>query len=454
MQHLPKRVTGYALLLCTALLGGCSDDDNKTVEPVVTPTVGVKVVHAAIDAPAVNVSEGNLVNIRNLQFAASSAVVRVPATSLGVTVSAVLPDNSTSAVLNPQLTGLQANQDYVVMAVGKVADNSLSALVVNAPANTPTAGNALLQVVHAAAGAPTVDVHLTAPDATISGSTVTATLPFKQFTGRVAVPAGNYRIRITPAGVPATVVFDSGSVAIPAGANLLVAAIDNRYAGPSPVSLLTVDPNGATGEIKDTNSTAAVRVVHAVADAPAVDVLLNNQKAITALSFPGFTGYAQVPPATYNTKVAANADNSVVVIDANLPLAAGSFTTVLATGSLTGNSIKPWVLADMPRRIATAAQVRIGHASTVAGNVDIYVTASRDISTATPAFRNVPFMAETGYVSLLPGSYVVTVTPTGSKTAAIGPVELRLQGNKIYTAVARDGVAGAAPGLILLDDFN
>ncbi len=63
-------------------------------------------------------------------------------------------------------------------------------------------------------------------------------------------------------------------------------------------------------------------------------------------------------------------------------------------------------------------------------------------------------MAETGYVSLKPGSYVVTVTPAGSKTAAIGPVQLELNGNKIYTAVARDGVAGEAPGLILLDDFN
>lgn len=454
MQYLSKLSKGLAVLLCGAVLAACNDDNDKTSESVVTPTVSLKVVHAAVDAPAVNVTDGNLVNFRNLQFAASSNTVRVPATGLGVTVSAVLPDNSMATVMTPQLTGLQANQDYVVMAVGKVADNTLSALVVNAPVGTPTAGNALLQVVHAAAGAPTVDVHLTAPDAAISGSTVTATLPFKQFTSRVAVPAGNYRIRITPAGVPGTVVFDSGVVAIAAGANLLVAALDNRFAGTSPVSLLTVDPTGATGEIKDINTTSALRVVHAVADAPSVDVLLNNQTAISALAFPNFTGYAQVAPGSYNTKVAASADNSVVVIDAMLPLTAGSYSTVLATGSLAANNIKAWVLTDTPRRLATAAQVRIGHASTVAGNVDIYVTSGRDISAATPAFRNVPFMAETGYVALLPGSYTVTVTPTGSKTAAIGPVELKLQANKIYTAIARDGIAASGPGLILLDDFN
>ncbi|MBU2279043.1 MAG: DUF4397 domain-containing protein, partial [Gammaproteobacteria bacterium] len=61
----------------------------------------------------------------------------------------------------------------------------------------------------------------------------------------------------------------------------------------------------------------------------------------------------------------------------------------------------------------------------------------------------------TGYVSLTPGSYVVSVTPAGSKNAAIGPLRLELAGNKIYTAVARDGENRMAPlGLIVLDDFN
>jgi hypothetical protein len=435
-------------------LTGCGGSDSKDAPtPVSTPTVSLKVVHAAVDAPAVNATSGDVFNANNIAFGKASPAVKVPATGIGLAVSAILPDNTTTAVLTPSLT-FAPGQTYTAYAVGRVADNSLGALLVNAPDNTPSAGNALLQVVHAAAGAPTVDVHLTAPTATLSSSTVTATLPFRQFTGAVSVPAGDYRIRVTPAGAPATVVFDSGTVAIAAGANLQVAAINNRFAGPSPVSLLTVDPNGATSDIRDVNSTTAVRVVHAVADAPAVDVLLNNSRAITNLKYPEFTGYAQIRPGAYNVKVAANANNAVVVINADLNLAAGNFATILATGSLAANSIRPWVLADTPRRVATAAQVRIAHASTVAGRVDIYVTATRDISTSTPAFRDVPFMAETGYVNLKPGSYVVTVTPTGSKTAAIGPVQLQLAGNKIYTAVARDGIAGAAPGLILLDDFN
>lgn len=216
-------------------LSGCGSSDNDEATPVVaTPTVSLKLVHAAVDAPAVNATSGDAFNVSNIAFGKASSVVKVPATGLGLAVSAILPDNSTTPVLTPSLT-FAAGQTYTAYAVGKVADGSLSALLVNAPDSAPTAGNALLQVVHAAAGAPTVDVHLTAPTAMLSSSTVTATLPFKQFTGAVSVPGGDYRIRITPAGAPATVVFDSGTVAIPAGANLQVAAIDNRFAGSSPV---------------------------------------------------------------------------------------------------------------------------------------------------------------------------------------------------------------------------
>ena len=439
----------------TLSLASCWLDDNDN-DPVSEPEVAdatVQVVHAAIDAPDVNVSANGSTAVAGLAFAQASEVLSLVPATYSVAVDAILPDDTTATVIGPVDLTLAEAMRYTVFAVGKVADETLEPIVVTGTTADVSSGKIRLQVVHAASGAPEVDIHVTAPDAAL-GSPL-ATLMFKDSTDYVEVDPGQYQVRIALPGTD-TVVFDSGSLDLStAGTDLIVAAIDSRFSGESPVSLLAIGQDGSEMDILDADATSSVRVVHNVSDAPAVDVIVNDAiTLVDALAFPNFTDYTTVAPDTYNVKVAADADNSVVVIDEDLTLEAGAYYSVLAVGALGESTVEPLVLADMPRRVATEAQVRIVHGSTLAGNVDIYVTASEDISAATPAFSDVAFKAETGYVALAAGDYVVTVTPTGSKTAAIGPVALTLEANSIYTAVARDGAGLTADvGLILLDDF-
>lgn len=443
-----------------ATLSACNSSSDPVVVPPPPPPppppvvvdATLRVIHASFDAPDVNILVGGEPVVQGLAYGQSSDNFELAPATYNVAVQAILPGNETATVIGPVDLALAEATNYKVFAVGLVADETLEPLIVTSDVKDLAAGNVRLQVVHAASAAPTVDIHVTAPDAALS--TALATLDFKDATNALDVPAGNYRVRITLPGEN-TVVFDSGPLELAGGTDLVVSAINNRFSGASPVSLLAVTPNGDEIDIKDVDTTASVRVVHNVSDAPAVDIIVNDElKLVEALAFPDFTDYVGVAPDTYNVKVAAAADNSIVVINEDLELEAGAFYSVLAVGALGENSIEPLVLADTPRRIATEAQVRIVHGSTLAGAVDIYVTATNDISEATPAFSNVPFKAETGYVSLNAGEYVVTVTPTGTKTAAIGPIALNLDANKIYTAIARDGEGLTADvGLILMDDF-
>lgn len=453
-----KKLTMMSLAMGVAfLVAGCNSSDNDLPAiPEKPSSVSVKIVHAVSDAPDVSVSRTNGVVIPNLAFGAASTPLVSSPGDFSLAVDAKLPGDAVARVIPQTTLTLAEATDYVVFAAGKASDSSIKPIVVSFPQTAVSSGNVRLRVVHGAASAPTVDVHLTAPSTTLSAGTVAATLAFTDATGDVTVPAGDYRVRITPAGNLTTVVFDSGTVALASGTDLTIAALDSRFAGPSPVSLLALVQGGNTSlELLDTGSVSAVRVVHDVSDAPAVDVLVDNAVAINALAFPNFTDYAELVPNTYNVKVAADADNSVVVINADLKLEAGAYYTVHAIGSLNQNSIEPLVVMDNPRRIATAAQLRVIHGSSLAGPVDVYLTANSDISAATAALRNVPFKADSGYIQVPAGSYFVTVTPAGSKTAAIGPVAVTLNANAIYTAVARDGAGlTAALGLILLDDFN
>ena len=208
----------------------------------------------------------------------------------------------------------------------------------------------------------------------------------------------------------------------------------------------------ARWEIPDQAAGAALRVIHASPDAPAVDVIVNDDfqnPLVSSLEFPNVFGFAEVPSDDYNVKVTAAGNAGAIVIDADLSLAATNFYDVLAVDNLA--TIEALVLNDDPRPIAADAKVRIVHGSPTAGVVDIYVVPpGTDISTVEPTLAGIEFKANTGYIPLPSGDYEVSVTPAGSKTPAIGPATFSFANGDVTTVVARDAVGGGAPLTVIV----
>ncbi|MGE6419866.1 CHRD domain-containing protein [Alteromonas macleodii] len=448
-----------ALLACSILplfLIGCSDDDDDVVqEPTPAPEyANVRVVHAASDAPMVNITANDAIlnDLESVDYQVASSRFEVETGMYDIGVTGILPGEN-AEVLQADVT-LEADMNYDIFAVGNVSDESLSLLTVTSMETAVDAGNAQVQIVHAASMAPMVDIYVTAPDTDITAEQPLVTAEFTDATDLIQVPAGDYQIRITPAG-ETTVVYDSGTVNLADGADLLIAATNNVGTGDSPVTLLAADGDGSF-KIWDAEAGAAIRVVHGISDAPAVDVVANNEIVLVdGIQFPRTTDYLSVAAGDYLIDVVADSDNSVVAIDdAELTLEVGMSYTAIANNVLAAPELD--VLVDMPRSVATEAKVRIVHASPSAGNVDIYVTTDGEIDAVDPAFADIAYetgeLVETGYVSLAEGDYVVTVTPTGTKTAAIETGVLTLENGEIYTAIALDGaMEGNLPQLALLD---
>ncbi len=448
--------------MLSACLDDDSDDDHVPIEvpemPAPVPS-DIRILHASPDAPMVNVNaDGNPIEVaQNLDYQGATSVFSVDPGTYQITVDALLPSDTTSTVIDAQAT-LEEATDYTILAVDNVA--GLEPLIIANQDADIGAGNLRVQVVHAAPNAPTVDIYVTAPGADLTAEQPLDTLAFKEYTEQVEVPEGDYQIRITAAG-ETTAVFDSGTVSLAAGADLIVAATKNVDAGMSPVSLLVATTEGGS-LLLDANTPAEVRAIHGIADAPAVDVLVDVANGDDILlfdgaPFKGVTTYIEVEEGEYLLDVVADADNSIVAInDVTAAVSAGVRYTAIANNTLTNADLD--FAVDDARPLATAAQVRIFHASQATGGVDIYVTADGEIDSVEPTFTNVEYstdmLTNTGYVQLAPGDYVVTVTPTGTKTEAIETGVLMLEAAKIYTALAVDGdMPGDGPQLILADDF-
>jgi hypothetical protein len=449
MKFSSKFLAIFTMLVLTA----CDSDNDPQPEPAPVPpvaTLNVQVLHASPDAPAVNVLVNGNETLSAVDYKVGSPQLMLDEGTYSVQVDGILPGGN-ATVIGPVDLDLAADTIYTVAAVNDVA--AIEPVVISQPDTAVGAGAARLFVLHGAAAAPQVDVFVTAPDADLAASAPVGTFSFKETIGPAEVAAGDYQIRVTAAGDPTAVVFDSGTVTLNDGDDLTIAAVPSTSGGPAPISLVALNGTGSL-EILDINTPTSLQVIHASPDAPAVDIVVDGGVLVPGLAFPEATGFVEVPGGIYNVSVTVAGNPGAIAIGpVDLDLTPGTRYSVFAVGELA--AIEPLILTDDPRRVATNAKVRIVHASPTAADVDIYVTAvGADINAETPTLENVPFKANTGFLSLPAGDYDVTVTPTGTKTAAIGPATISIANGGVYTAVARDPLPGAAEfGLIVLDDF-
>ncbi len=406
----------------------------------------VRIFHASSDAPKVNIRVNDEVVAEAVDYQESTGYLTVPEDIYEVAVEGIIPGGN-AVVIGPVDLDFMTDMNYDVIAVNTVAD--IETMVLQDDGKLMDASQVRVRVAHLAAAAPEVNVFVTAPGADLAGAAELGSFAFKETLGPVEVDAGNYQIRVTLADN--TVVFDSGEVPLMGGKDLLIGAVLNVGTGDSPVQLAVLDGDDVA-ILSDAMAGADLRVVHASADAPAVDVIVNDagSAAISNLVFPDATDYINLAADTYNFKVTTTGTLIPAVIDADVVLGNGMAYSLLTVGALA--DIEPLLLTDNHRSVATEARVRLVHGSTLAGNVDIYVVpVGTAIASAEPAFSDVPFKAETGYVSLAAGEYDVGITPTGTTTGAISAT-LEFDASGIYTAIARDGAGLIVPlGVIGLD---
>ncbi|MFL1404926.1 DUF4397 domain-containing protein [Marinobacter sp. M1N3S26] len=454
------------------VLAGCSNSDSSSDDDP-GPVSEVRIIHASPDAPPVNILVDGSAAVEAADYKDAALLSPAPG-DYDIAVQGILPDGTTD-VIGPAPFSFEENVRYNVVAVNNLA--SIEPLVfTDDDPDFSSSDQVRVRIGHLAPNAPSVDVYVTAAG---EGNDLSTTDPllsdvaFKDVADAVEVPAGNYRIQVAAAG-GTTAVFDSGDVSLPAGADLFVGAVTNTganssLAGASPVSLIVVNGEDVA-QIYDADQDAGVRVVHGSADAPAVDVLvddmatpLSNLEFGDVAPFDTLDGYAELPAGMTNLKVAASADNSVVAIEADVNLVNGQGYSVLAVGLLNDANfpVEGLVLEDSVRSIATQASLRIVHAATAAGNVDIYLLpgSQTSIGNSDPTLADVPFKAVTDYLPVPDGTYNVRITPAGTGTVAIQADGVALDAGGVYTVIARDAKPGApAPldslGLILLDDFN
>ncbi len=450
-----RSISRLALLgLTSVALVACGGDGSD-------PKAEVRVVHASSDAPAVNASLDGGNQVQDLAFANARGFLKVSPGEYDVTVDGILPDGGTATVIDAPGVALAATQETAIFAIGNVGDDSIEPLVITAPDADPGADRVRAQVVHAsdaAAGAGPLDVYVTAPGATLTDDGVDplGTFEFKGSLGPAEIASGDYRIRVTPEGSTSNVIFDSGTISLDGGSDLLIAAIDNTgpSANTSPVRLL-VAPEGADSFVlRDADSNTSLRAAHVSDNAPSpVDIEVNGSVPPPLDDFPfaEVSGYLSIAGGATDIAVLDSGGNDLGVSVSGLPLEPQSFNTGYAIND--GGGVELIATQDDLRSVATEVGFRVVHAAqnatavTSNGIVDVYALPDgqvpADIGASGAAIEDLGYRDNVRAALTGGQTYDLFVTPADNPGNVVIEVQdFQPSNGEVYTAIARDDGAG------------
>jgi hypothetical protein len=469
MRHVRRLLT----LLGPLALAACGGHDDYYYPGYAAPPPGTyanfQVINASPDAPPITFQLDGATLLRRLDYGQGTGEQPITPTSHSLVIQIDTPGSPTT-VIGPSTLNAAANMDYVVAVEGNVPiggvvqpDGMTAVVFPHTLAVVPT-GSTQIQVLNAVVGTP-LNVYLTTPGADLASSAPLGSVAFEGSLGPTQVQAGTWEIRITASsGASAPVVYDSGTISLQGGTDLVIAILERLLPQPTALPLPTgptyqlvaVDASGHNTWLPAVGTWALLQVVQDSPDAPALAVVANDDVTtplVPSLSYEASSGYLAETPGAYALAVTPANNLTDVLASQRIQLDPGTAHTLYATGLLA--QPLAFVTHDSYRRYANLARLRFIQGAPSANRVDVYLTGSGStVGNATPTYAGLPFTADTGFVSYAEGAYELTVTAAGSKTPIIGPVAITLANDGIYTAVARDAPGGGAPyGLISLDDL-
>lgn len=184
-----------------------------------------------------------------------------------------------------------------------------------------------------------------------------------------------------------------------------------------------------------------LRVLHASPDAPAVDILVNDEAVVEAAEFQQGTGYLRLSDGAKNVKVRV-AGTETIAFETDVTLEADGYYSVLAVNNVADLDLK--LIDDTENFFNGENDVTVVHASPSAGDVDIFVTApDAMLDFAMPTLDAVAFPADATLNDVAAGNYQVRVTPDESEQVVYNSGTVAIGGDLAVVAV--NSTKGLAP---------
>ena len=170
---------------------------------------------------------------------------------------------------------------------------------------------------------------------------------------------------------------------------------------------------------------AKIRILHAVPDAPNVDVLVNGTRVLKDFPYKKVTDYLSLPAGKYQVDVYPTGNLASSLISRKINVESGKSYTIAATGAEKKLHLQTFEdRFDVP---SGKTKVRFVHLSPDAGAVDVGVKNGENL------FNNVTFRKNTDYLTINPTNVDLEAKKAGTNDTVLSLPNVHLLPNTTYS---------------------
>jgi hypothetical protein len=420
------------LVSLAALIAGCGLNPKGSGNGTT-----LRVANLIFGSSSVNVTVGTKALVTGSAFQGISGYADSDSGSQEIKVAVA---GSTTNLIDSVQT-VSASTHHTFIAYGTLA--AAAGVLLNDEFTSPGANNFALRLVNVAASVAAIDLYVTSPGASIDATAANVSnLAVGGTSAFVALPVGNYEIRITRGGTK-EVIFD---VAAPAFAQGIAQTLVAYSLGSSKLVNVAVLGSDNSGNIAN-NLLTEFKVLNASSVASPLNIFLDGSLLLSNIPYLGVSGYEKVTAGTRRISVEATSTPGATLVSISPTLGAAQDASIVLTGA--AGALATLVLADGSFPVAGGpAQVRFVNVADNGPALDVFVNFSKQVSALAPR-------SASAYVNF-DAATAGTVYQFDFNTAGTTALQMRLPGvtlasGHIYTIYVVG--PGASPTGVVTQDL-
>jgi hypothetical protein len=341
---------------------------------------------------------------------------------------ALFPGELTARRIAQQSTKLEADQEYTFVLTGALAnpEPTIWETGVREFADADTVFE--VRFGHLAASLGELDVYFAAPGvAPVAGGSV-GTIGFQEVLPPADFAAGSFVLTLTPAGDPATILYQSASTPYAEKGSNIISVFDGDEMDTAAYIARGVTLAGAETNLPDVRFPPTVRFVQTSMDLPTSDIYKDEMLSSLVLAnhaFADASGDLPVSDDETEFRYTAAGNPGAILFEETFEPPAGSHSNFLVYGD--DSDRKALQYRPDRRSVSTFAKVQLFQGATNHDRLDVYfVTAGNPLSDVVPRIA-MPFGSLSEPLQQAAGNYDIYLTPVAEKTVIAGPVSIELE---------------------------